>query len=182
MIEWLLDFFDRRGHNTKELARRLSLSIQEIKNVDRQYREFQIRKKSGKNRNVAAPNDDLKRLQRCMLRRLLAKLQVHPQATGFQPGVSIVENARCHQSQTVVIRIDLIDFFPSIDESRIFKYFRFIGWQRKTARLLTELVTWQGVLPQGAPTSPRLSNLVCYVAFTHGTPTTLQCRCLMTTS
>lgn len=162
MLRWLLDLIDRRGHGDDELARRLDLPIADIRNVDRTYHEFQIRKKSGKYRNIAAPNDKLKSLQRRILRRLLARLKTHPQATGFQPGISYVENARCHQSQAVVIRIDLVNFFPSIGKDRIFRYFRLIGWRRKTARLLADLVTYCDVLPQGAPTSPRLSNLVCY--------------------
>lgn len=162
MLKWLLDLIDRRGHNLKELARRLDVPVQELKGVDRTYHEFQIQKKSGKPRQIAAPNDELKQLQRKILRRLLARLKSHPQATGFQPGVSFVDNARCHQAQKVIIRIDLVDFFPSIGQDRVFKYFRYIGWQRSTARLLTELVTWRGVLPQGSPTSPRLSNLVCH--------------------
>ncbi len=91
-----------------------------------------------------------------------ARLLVHPQATGFQRGVSFVENARCHQSQAIVIRLDLVDFFPSIHRVQIEKFFRRIGWNRKAARLLADLTTLNGALPQGAPTSPRLSNLVNY--------------------
>jgi len=60
----------------------------------------------------------------------------------------------------VVIRIDLIDFFPSTTASRVEAYFRRIGWNAEAAELLTRLTTHEGGLPQGAPTSPRLSNLV----------------------
>lgn len=159
LFDWLFD----RGLGLEELARRLDIRQEQFLAVDRSYHEFQIRKRSGKPRHIAAPNPELKKLQRKILRRLLARLAVHPQATGFQPGISFVDNARCHQSQTVVIKVDLVDFFPSIQRQSIEKYFRAIGWNRKTARLLAELTTYRDVLPQGAPTSPRLSNLVNYL-------------------
>ena len=163
MLEWLLDLFFRRGHNSAELARRLDLPLQQLIETPRDYHEFQIRKRSGKSRQIAAPNAELKRLQRRVLRRLLARLKTHPQATGFQPGVSFVDNARCHEAREVVIKVDLIDFFPSITRQRVEAYFQVIGWNRKAARLLADLTCYQGTLPQGAPTSPRLSNLVNYL-------------------
>lgn len=162
MLRWLLDWIFSRGYGLDELARRLDLPVEDIVRVNRDYHEFTIRKKSGKRRSIAAPNPELKKLQRRILRRLLAKLKTHPQATGFQPGVSFVDNARCHQSQQVVIKVDLIHFFPSIRRERVEAYFRLIGWNRKAARTLTDLTTYNSALPQGSPTSPRLSNLVNY--------------------
>jgi RNA-directed DNA polymerase len=163
MLQRLLDLIFSRGHDVNELARRLDLPKQRILDTPRDYNEFQVRKRSGKNRQISAPNRELKQLQRRILRRLLARLKTHPQATGFQPGVSFVDNAQCHQSQAVVIKVDLVDFFPSIQRNKVQAYFRFIGWNRKAARLLTDLTTYRGMLPQGAPTSPRLSNLVNYL-------------------
>ena len=162
VIQRIWKWFFSRGKGIGEFANRLGMDPREIIAVDRSYREFQIRKRSGAFRKIAAPNPDLKRLQRRILKRLLARLKTHPCATGFQPGVSFVDNARCHQSQRIVIKVDLVNFFPSIDRDRIEAYFRRIGWNRKAAQLLTELTTFQGALPQGAPTSPRLSNLVNY--------------------
>jgi hypothetical protein len=60
----------------------------------------------------------------------------------------------------VVVRLDLRDFFPATRADRVRRYFRKVGWDRPAARLLTHLCTHLGGLPQGAPTSPRLSNLV----------------------
>jgi RNA-directed DNA polymerase len=59
--------------------------------------------------------------------------------------------------------MDVKDFFPSTRADRVHRYFRRIGWNRDAARLLTELCTHEGGLPQGAPTSPRLSNLVNFL-------------------
>jgi hypothetical protein len=61
-----------------------------------------------------------------------------------------------------VLRFDLCDFFPSTRAERVRQYFRRIGWNRPAAKLLARLCTHEGGLPQGAPTSPRLSNLVNY--------------------
>jgi RNA-directed DNA polymerase len=155
-------FFDR-GKTVEELAERVGVTVEDLENVDRSYREFTIAKKSGKRRRLHAPNDNLKSLQRKILHRLLKKLRTHRLATGFQAGVSFVDNARCHQSQAVVIRIDLVDFFPSIGRLGIERYFRKIGWNRKAACLLCDLTTHEDRLPQGAPTSPKLSNLFCYL-------------------
>ncbi|MBI1913545.1 MAG: TIGR03067 domain-containing protein [Planctomycetes bacterium] len=104
----------------------------------------------------------MKDLQRRILRRLLKRLRCHAAARGFQPGESIVTHATLHAGRAVVLRLDLRDFFPSTGSSRVYQYFRRIGWNRPAARLLTNLCTHQGGLPQGAPTSPRLSNLLNY--------------------
>ena len=162
MLQWLLDRFST-GLGVDELARRLDLPQERILATDRSYEEYTIKKKSGGTRRISAPCGELKTLQRRILRRLLKKLQTHPLATGFQPGVSFVDNARCHQSQQVVIRLDLVHFFPSIKRDKVESYFRQIGWNRQAARLLTDLTTHHGELPQGAPTSPRLSNLVNFL-------------------
>jgi len=145
-----------------ELARRLGVEPAELKAARPQYREFAIPKRSGGKRRILAPVPELKALQRRILRRLLARLRVHPAAMGFERGRSIVDNARAHVGQAVVMRFDLRDFFPSTRAKRLRRYFRRIGWNRPAAKLLVRLCTHEGGLPQGAPTSPRLSNLVNY--------------------
>jgi RNA-directed DNA polymerase len=162
MIEWFLDLigYEGTGHNLAELARRLDTTPESITSLSPAYREFELPKRSGGVRRIAAPEDELKQFQRRILRRLLARLRVHRAVTGFQRGQSFVTNARLHEGRAVVISLDIKDFFPSISARRVQRYFRAIGWNRKAARALNQIVTWQGRLPQGAPTSPRLSNLV----------------------
>jgi retron-type reverse transcriptase len=155
-------FWNGSGHTLDELARRLGMASAELANVHPSYRIFTIPKRSGGQRQLASPNDALKALQRRILRRLLARLKCHPAATGFQRGQSIVSNARCHTGKAVVVRLDVKDFFPTTTSRRIHRYFRRIGWNRPAADLLTRLCTHKSGLPQGAPTSPRLSNLVNY--------------------
>ena len=160
---WLVELFDRRGFGLREFSRRIGVDPNEIANVSLKYTTYNIAKKSGKPRRIAAPNEQLKILQRKILRRLLAKLKLHPMATGFRKGVSFVDNARIHQSQALIVKIDLVDFFPSITREQVIRYFRRIGWSRATARLLGDLTTHEDSLPQGAPTSPALSNLLNYL-------------------
>jgi hypothetical protein len=125
------------------------------------YSRFTIPKRRGGARVIDAPGDRLKDLQRLVLRRLLSPLQAAPHATGFVPGRSIVDNARPHVGQAVVINLDLADFFASITADRVEAAWRALGWDAEAAAILTRICTHQGRLPQGAPTSPALSNLVC---------------------
>ena len=144
----------------EELARRLGMTLEELQAVPVSYREFQIPKRAGGVRRIQSPNDRLKALQRRILYRLLARLKSSAYANGFERGRSIVTNALPHAGRAVVLKMDLKDFFTSSRDERIRRYFRRIGWDGAAADLLTRLCTHEGGLPQGAPTSPRLSNLV----------------------
>jgi RNA-directed DNA polymerase len=150
------------GHGVDELARRLGLETEELLALRPAYRELLIPKRTRGRRRLCMPDENLKALQRRILHRLLVRLKAHAAATGFQRGRSIVTNALPHAGRAVVVRVDLKNFFPSTAEWRVRRYFRRIGWNRPAARLLTRLCTHRGGLPQGAPTSPRLSNLVNY--------------------
>jgi retron-type reverse transcriptase len=143
-----------------ELARRLGISELELCSTQVTYQEFHVPKRTGGRRQILAPAPPLKSLQRRILRRVLAKLRAHPCATGFERGHSIVTNARPHVGQEMIIKLDFRDFFGSTSSARVERYFRRVGWDADAAALLTRLCTHGGSLPQGAPTSPRLSNLV----------------------
>jgi len=148
--------------NLEELARRLDIAPDELQNIKPTYSKFTIPKRSGGRRTILAPTPELKQLQRRILRRLLAKLRTHPGAMGFEKGRSIVTNARPHVQADIVIRMDIRDYFGSTPAQRINAFWRYIGWDKPSADILTNLCTYNGALPQGAPTSPRLSNLVNY--------------------
>lgn len=148
------------GLGVDELARRLGLGEAELRALVPRYRPFSIRKRSGAERIIDEPAADLKRVQRLILRRLLGRLRAHPAAHGFERGRSIVTAALPHARRAVVLRLDVQDFFLSTRAETVQAYFRRIGWGAEAAGLLTRLCTHRGGLPQGAPTSPRLSNLV----------------------
>ncbi len=143
------------------------------------YRRFTIPKKAGGLRRISAPMPRLKRAQYWILDALLAHVPVHAAAHGFVPGRSIVTNAAAHVGRDVVVNLDLKDFFPSLDYRRIKGKFRGLGYAEPVATVLALLCTEPDVdaveidgarlyaargprrLPQGAPTSPALTNLVC---------------------
>ena len=149
-----------QGHDVEELAGRLQMSVDKLHRVEVSYGAFTVRKRRGGTRTIHAPNRPLKNFQRRLLRRVLSRLAVHPAATGFQRGQSIVTHAMLHAMRPVVLKLDIRDFFPSTSAGRINAYFRRIGWNQEAADLLVKWCTHDGGLPQGAPTSPRLSNLV----------------------
>jgi len=159
LLDWL---FPGSGYGVDELARRLGVHETRLRVMQPQYHPFTVPKRHGGQRRILAPEPKLKTLQRRILRRLLGRLKAHPAAMGFERGRSIVHNARAHQGQAVVLRFDFREFFPSTRARRVKRYFRRIGLNRPAATLLSRLCTCEGGLPQGAPTSPRLSNLVNY--------------------
>jgi RNA-directed DNA polymerase len=149
------------GHlSVAELARRLGTSEAELRSVPIAYRSFHIPKRSGGYRTIFEPVEDLKRVQRLLLRKLLKRLASHTRAHGFERGKSTVTGALPHERKAVVVRMDVRDFFGSTKSARVREYFARCGWNLEAAQLLTRLCTHEGSLPQGAPTSPRLSNLV----------------------
>ncbi|MBX2853114.1 MAG: reverse transcriptase family protein [Phycisphaeraceae bacterium] len=151
------------GKDIEALGHRLQTPPDELRNFEPKYRLASISKKRGGRRRLDIPDHKTKTLQRTILRKLLRNLKTHSCAMGFDPGISIAHNAAVHTGQAVVIKLDIKDFFPATTKERVEQYFRRVGWDGECAALLTGLVTHNDGLPQGAPTSPRLSNLVNYV-------------------
>lgn len=153
------------------------------------YRYRLIRKASGGVRLLEAPKLRLKKIQRDLLREILAKVPVHDAAHGFVPGRSAITFAAPHVGKPAILQLDLESFFPSIRQSRVQTVFRLMGYPESVADLLGGLCCstvprrfWRtqaelldseqrvGLaslygsphLPQGAPTSPALANLCAY--------------------
>jgi hypothetical protein len=124
------------------------------------YRPFTTSKPDGRERRLLAPSPALKTLQRRLLDRYLARLPVHACATAFRAGSSIVHNARAHARQTLIATVDLRDFFESTSAARVRAFFVKQGWRGEELQTLMRLCVYRNGLPQGAPTSPCLSNLV----------------------
>ncbi len=150
------------GKSVGELAQILNISEEELCCFQATYTQRFIPKRSGGSRELLIPDKETKKLQRCVLHRLLKKLKVHPSATAFEKGKSTLHNALPHVNKKVVIKIDIVDFFPNTSKERIDYYFRRIGWSAEAAKVLCNIVCYNNGLPQGAPTSPKLSNLVNY--------------------
>jgi hypothetical protein len=124
------------------------------------YRSLTIPKRDGRERQILAPSPALKALQRRLLGRYLSRLPVHPTATAFVSGGSVIANARHHAGQAIIATVDLVDFFPSTTAQRVRRFFLWQGWRGEALSTLMRLCAYRGGLPQGAPTSPCLSNLV----------------------
>lgn len=131
-----------------------------LKKVPAHYTVFSLRKRSGGFRAICAPDEQLHAVQQTIYRRILISVPVHPAATGFRPGTSVTENARPHLGKKQVLKVDLHDFFPSIRYTRVRALFEETGYPGPIARVLAELCCLKRKLPQGAPTSPALSNII----------------------
>ncbi len=143
------------------------------------YVRFLLPKKTGGTRLISAPLPRLKAAQAWVLENLLEKVPVHDAAHGFRSGRSIVSNARPHVGAGVVVNLDLKDFFPTVEYPRVKGLFHKLGYSEATATVLALLCTEPDVdeveldgqryfvtrgprrLPQGAPTSPALTNILC---------------------
>jgi retron-type reverse transcriptase len=135
------------------------------------YVEFEIPKAKGGTRRIAAPRAPLRKIQRKILDEILAKIPVHDACHGFVEGRSTVTNAKPHEKAAIVVKLDLRDFFPSVHYRRVRGLFEHIGYGEEVAAALAGLTTyrpklgakvvWPGMMPQGAPTSPAIANLVC---------------------
>jgi RNA-directed DNA polymerase len=128
---------------------------------DSLYKIYSLNKINGGVRVIAQPSRELKALQSWILRNILDKLLSSPYSTGFERGSSILDNAKPHVGSNYILTIDLENFFPSIKAAKVYGVFRSIGYNKEMATLLTNLCTYSGRLPQGAPTSPKLANLIC---------------------
>ncbi|HYE18850.1 MAG TPA: reverse transcriptase family protein [Tepidisphaeraceae bacterium] len=143
------------------------------------YHRYDVAKKTGKARSISAPKPALKGAQAWVLEHVLSRVPAEPQVHGFVPGRSIVSNAAPHVGRAVVINLDLKDFFPSITFRRVKGVFEALGYSEQVATVLALLCTepprvpaevrgkryhvalGERVLPQGASTSPAITNLLC---------------------
>lgn len=132
------------------------------------YVTFQVpKKKKGEFRTIDAPCAGLKMIQRALNLIFQTIYTPHEAAMGFVPHRSVVINARVHMGQKYVYNIDLKDFFPSITSGRLFKRLQVAPFcmDKKMASIVTDLCCYtnadgKNVLPQGAPTSPTITNFI----------------------
>lgn len=127
------------------------------------YERFVIGKEDGRPRSVLGPNRSLKILQRKMVQAIAASYSPCSIAHGFVADRSIVTNASVHVRKRNVLSIDLEDFFGSINFGRVRGLFLKAPFTLppEVATALAQIATFENSLPQGAPTSPLLSNLIC---------------------
>lgn len=170
-----------------ELAKAMGITLNELRFLAYQrdvstvshYQRFAIPKKSGGERIISAPMPRLKRAQYWLLVNILDKIAVTDSAQGFVKQRNILTNALPHVDKKVVVNLDLENFFPSVGYPRVKGIFRKLGYSEEVATLCARLTTeaptslfeldgrryfvrtGAAALPQGAPTSPALSNILC---------------------
>jgi len=125
------------------------------------YHTFAIKKRgrSGKMRTITAPDKYLKEIQKKILKNVLYQFQPLDCVTAFVPGKNVIKNAAQHMAATPG-SVDIKDFFDTISSQRVYGLFRSIGFNKRVSGIMTALMTWDGKVPQGAPTSPWIANAI----------------------
>ena len=171
----------------REIAAAMGLSVGQLRwltynrkvATTSHYQQFQLPKGNGEFRQISAPMPLLKAAQHWTLENILYKIAVTDEAHGFVPGRSILSNALPHVGKTLVINMDLKNFFPTVSYRRVKGLFEHLGYSEKVATVLGLLCTepetdrlevdgkqyyvqtGKRALPQGAPSSPALTNILC---------------------
>jgi retron-type reverse transcriptase len=131
-----------------------------LQRPERHYRRFAFNKRSGGKRWIHSPRTFLKVTQWWILDTILQNCSVSPFAHGFVKGRSFLTNAQAHFGAVHVANFDVADFFPSLSSHLVAKVFRGLGYSERVSIDLARLTTLEGSLPQGAPTSPTIANLI----------------------
>lgn len=166
--------------NRNDLADYLKIPIKKltyilyIKKVDSYYNSFEIPKKSGGVRQINAPTGELKAVQKKLAfalwehqRRIWKDKNLSPNVShAFEPKKSIMTNARIHRNKRFVYNIDLESFFDSFHFGRVKGFFeknKELSLPTEVATVIAQLTCYNGHLPQGAPSSPIITNLICQI-------------------
>jgi RNA-directed DNA polymerase len=134
-----------------------------IAHPDKKYNTFTLSKASGGFRTIYAPTPNLKIIQQKLNQVLATVYESKKPVHGFVSGKSIVTNAQVHAGQTFVFNLDLQDFFPAINFGRVRGMFMAQPYNLpdSVATVLAQICCHKNELPQGAPTSPVISNMIC---------------------
>ena len=145
------------GEENKKIKEIYSIS----NNIENNYKVFRIRKRNGKYRTIYEPNSVLKHIQRQILNNILNDTSISEYAKAYKKGISLKENALVHTNKKMILKLDIEDFFDNISFINIYnKCFNIDRYPKDIGVLLTTLVTYNGYLPQGAPTSAYISNII----------------------
>ncbi len=155
----------------ERIAAELGLPVKFVHSIaagaSHEYKIYPIPKRTGGVRQICHPSRRLKALQRWLLRSIINKWPVHDAAMAYRSGSSIWSNAAVHLSSRYLIRMDCREFFPSITYDDIFHYLAdhlalVAGWTVNDKDVFCKLVCRNRMLTIGAPTSPALSNAICF--------------------
>ena len=145
-----------------------------IKHIETMYTSFSIPKKSGGERTINAPDDDLKSLQKKLAnalwkhqKRVWKIRNIQPNIShAFEENKSILTNAKIHRNKRFVLNVDLENFFDSFHFGRVRGFFEKnsdLKLPIEVATVIAQIACYKGSLPQGAPCSPIITNMICQV-------------------
>lgn len=147
--------------NPNRIWRNYRELLHTARNAALSYTIARIPKSSGGFRTLAIPNPFLRGVQETIRNHILIGLPIDGHAYAYRKGVRIADCAAPHVGQRVVLHLDIRDFFSSITEAMVYTVFlEETGYAKSLCRLLAQLCCYQGHLPQGATTSPMVSNIV----------------------
>jgi RNA-directed DNA polymerase len=151
----------------------------------KRYKLFLIKKRRGGKREIMAPDKDLKYIQKWILFNILEKYPLKNSCKGFRQNISIKDNALVHEGADKILKIDLLKFYDTITEERVYGVFKNMGYRSNLAVSLSKLCTYKhkpeywgsfdlnekeildyyvekmpAILPQGCPSSPMLANII----------------------
>ncbi len=146
------------------LCKELDISVGDFcyfaNNVDRHVKKRQLIKKDGKPREILAPAKPLKAIQRAIKDKILQSYTYPAYVYGLG-GDTLLDHALVHRGEKQLVKMDLRDFFPSIDHNKVYRMWLVkFDFTPELARLLTKLVTHEGRLQQGFPTSSHLAAII----------------------
>lgn len=151
--------------NPEEFATAINLPFDLVNTLivraDYHYKRRFIPKRNGEKRLIAEPSRKLKAVQAWILRAILDRLHASPHATAYIQGRSLLHNVGPHVGNRYFVCIDIEDFFPSVKWDAVRAVLETVGYGTLAATLIAKLCCFRGRLPQGAVTSPSLSNLTC---------------------
>ena len=156
--EFLLSLSLINGNNDNDILNKLYTISN---NKENNYKIFKIKKRNGKTRTIYEPNPNLKTIQKNILHNILEDRYISKYAKAYQKGISLKDNALSHTNKDKILKLDIKDFFNNITYMQVYcscfpeKYF-----PKSIGTLLTNLCTYNELLPQGAPTSAYISNIV----------------------
>ena len=132
-------------------------------NLSKHYRKTKLPKKDGGYRNLSIPDEVLKSIQKRIAEVLLIQAPVSRYAKAYRFGSSTLRNAKHHVGKLVVLKLDILHFFDSIRYSTVKdKVFPEEVYAEPLRILLAMLCYFKDALPQGAPSSPAITNIILY--------------------
>lgn len=151
----------------------------------KRYNYFKLKKRNGSFREIMSPAKDLKYIQKWILLNVLVNVKLAESCKGFRKGISIADNAKVHEYSNKILKVDLLKFYDTITEKRVYGLFRRLGYIENLSYTFAKITTakhrdtyWRSfdespknilenllterppILPQGAPSSPMLANII----------------------